>query len=114
MCKPIRHSIAAEHGGREVAANGRRYGGCGRGGRPMAAPTACAAGGAGRGRQGAVPTGGRVPALSLRGPVRPVAIRNPVPFSNVFKWQFENTTILNFQFSILNFQFAQAGGNGGQ
>ena len=28
MCKPIRHSIAAEHGGREVAANGRPYGVC--------------------------------------------------------------------------------------
>ena len=28
-------------------------------------------------------------------------------FSNVFKWQFENTEILNSQFSILNSQFAR-------
>ena len=28
-------------------------------------------------------------------------------FSNVFKWQFENTEIFNSQFSILNSQFAR-------
>ena len=28
-------------------------------------------------------------------------------FSNVFKWQFENTEILNSQFSIFNSQFAR-------
>ena len=93
MCKPIRPPIAAEHGGREVAVNDRRYGGCG--GRRGARTAGCR------------PYGGKAPILSLRGPVRPVAIRtprppSPVPFSNVFKWQFENTTIFNSQLSIIN------------
>ena len=26
----------------------------------------------------------------------------PIPFFNVFKWQFENTAIFNFQLSIFN------------
>ena len=52
---------------------------------------------------------GRVPSLRRKGPgfviARParrlvVAIRNPVPFFHVFKWQFENTVIFNSQFSI--------------
>ena len=43
------------------------------------------------------------PILSLRASAHTgVAIRNPVPFFNVFKWQFENSTIFNFQFSIFN------------
>jgi len=36
-----------------------------------------------------------------------VAIRSPVPISNVFKSQFENTTIFNFQLSIFNSKFAR-------
>ena len=37
-------------------------------------------------------------------PVRTLAWQSvtPVPISNVFKWQFENTTIFNFQLSIFN------------
>ncbi|MBR6120690.1 MAG: hypothetical protein IKQ04_10285, partial [Oscillospiraceae bacterium] len=31
----------------------------------------------------------------------------PVPISNVFKSQFENTTIFNFQLSIFNSHFAR-------
>ena len=106
---------------RGVAAHGRRYGGRGR---------------EARGVGDAAPYGGKFPALSLRdqlcissgnqicraeacifGPSLKSAdwswqSASPVPFSNVFKWQFENTTILNSQFSIFN--SPGAGGNGGQ
>ena len=85
-----------------MAVNDRRYGVCGRGGRPMTAATAGAAGGAGRGRQGAVPTAGRSRFCHCEGRYGPwqSVPPSPVPFSNVFKWQFENTAILNSQFSI--------------
>ena len=56
---------------------------------------------ANRGVVGAAPYN-RFPRLSLRGR-QAVAIRVPRPFSNVFKWQFENTTI--FHFSIFVFHF---------
>ncbi|MBR6119745.1 MAG: hypothetical protein IKQ04_05435, partial [Oscillospiraceae bacterium] len=36
-----------------------------------------------------------------------VAIRSPVPIFNVFKSQFENTDIFNFQLSIFNSRFAR-------
>ncbi len=61
------------------------------------------AGGVPRGVVGAAPYGGKVPNLSLRASAHTgVAIRVPRPFSNVFKWQFENSAIFNFQFSIFN------------
>ena len=66
--------------------------------RSMTAATAGASGASGT----PPPYGGKAPVLSLRGPVRPVAIRFPRPLFNVFKWQFENSTIFNSQFSIFN------------
>ena len=67
-----------------------------------------AAGGARRGRQGAVPTAGRSRFCHCEGRYGPWQSVTPVPISNVFKWQFENTTILNSQFSI------RSGGCGGE
>ena len=91
MCKPIRPSIAAKHGGREVAANGRRYVGCG--GRRRARTAGCR------------PYGGKVPALSLRASAHTgVAIRNPRPPS-LFP-MFSNGNLKTPQFSILNSQFS--------
>ena len=57
----------------------------------------------GAGRRGAAPYGGKVPICHCE-PVRTLAWQSasPVPFFNVFKWQFENTAIFNFQFSIFN------------
>ena len=36
----------------------------------------------------------------------------PSPFSNVFKWQFENTTIIHFSFFIFHFAPSAYGGCG--
>ena len=45
-------------------------------------------------------------------PPRTAGHASPVPVSNVFKWQFENTAIFNFQLSILN--SPRRAGNGGR
>ena len=63
-----------------------------------------ATGWCGRGVGDAAPYGGKVPVLSLRGPVRPVAIRFPLPFL-----MFSNSNLKTPQFSILNFHFAAGG-----
>ena len=63
QCSPLR----AGAGGKQRTAESRPYGGCG------------------RGVGDAAPYGGKVLVLSLRGPVRPVAIRFPRPLFNVFK-----------------------------
>ena len=56
------------------------------------------------GRIRAAPTAENVPFLSLRASAHTgVAIRiSRPPFFNVFRWQFENSDIFNFQLSILN------------
>ena len=67
------------------------------------------AGGAGRPLKDLLRCGGRRP-LRREGPGFVIARAGtargnpspPVPFFNVFKWQFENTEIFNSQFSILN------------
>ena len=82
----------------EMASNALRYGlvRAGNSGRLRAVPTAGAGGKqrtaesrpygrCGRGVGDAAPYGGKVLVLSLRGPVRPVAIRFPRPLFNVFK-----------------------------
>ena len=53
------------------------------------------------------PTAENVPFLSLRDQSADWSWQSvtPVPISNVFKSQFENTDIFNFQLSIFNFQF---------
>ena len=73
-----------------------------------------ATGRCGRGARGvgdAAPYGGKAPVLSLRDQSADWSWQSvtPVPFFHVFKWQFENTAFFNFQFSILNFQFARNG-----
>ena len=92
-----------------------------RGRRPLRRVRAGGAGRRGRRPYGRVQTeiaDGRVPSLRREGPILSlrasahtgVAIRNPrppSPFFNVFKWQFENTSILHFSFFI--FHFPQAG-----
>ena len=67
---------------------------------------------AGCGRQGAAPYGGKVPVLSLRDQSADWSWQSvtPVPFFNVFKWQFENTSIFHFSFFI--FHFPQSGYGG--
>ena len=74
-----------------MASNARRYG-------PVQA------GSGGKRTAGCRPYGGKVPVLSLRDQSADWSWQSvtPVPFSNVFKWQFENTTIFNSQFSIFN------------
>ena len=64
--------------------------------------------------------GGRRP-LRREGPVFVIASQcahwrgnpyPPSPFSNVFKWQFENTTIIHFLFFIFHFTPSAYGGRG--
>ena len=77
--------------GERRAADDRPYSG-----RPMTAPTA---GGKRRGVEDAAPYGKYLPFLSLRDQSADWSWQS-VPIFNVFKWQFENTTIFTFQFSI--------------
>ena len=94
-------------GGANVASNARRYrpvrtGGAGRRGRR---PLRTGAGGNGGVSRGRPPTGGKVPYLSLRDQSADWSWQSasPVPFSNVFKWQFENTSIIHSSFFIFHF-----------
>ena len=78
---------------RGVAANGRRYGGCGRGG-------------GWKRTAGCRPYGGRVPVLSLRDQSADWSWQSvtPSPFP-----MFSNGNLKTPQFSILNFEFARCG-----
>ena len=58
-----------------------------------------------RGVEDAAPYGGKVPVLSLRDQSADWSWQSvtPVPFFHVFKWQFENTTIIHSSFFIFHF-----------
>ena len=96
-------------------------------------PMAAAAGGCGRGawpadcrryrrawdtgRRGRRPLRAGRPRICHCEPVRTLAWQSvpPVPFFNVFKWQFENTAIIHYSFFIFHFPSGRVRvGSGGQ
>ena len=82
-------------------------------GRAMLAPTA-GTGGEARAANDR-PYGGNVPIPSLRDQSADWSWQSasPVPFFNVFKWQFENTAIIHSSFFIFHFPSGR-GSAGGQ